>query len=127
MLFLDCPAYLDEHGALRCGLPAEVQSRFTMRSTDGPLEAAMIRCPSGHWFNGPIEFLTWEGKHQHQPGNAAAAPPPRTASAADRTTPVRARVTASSATATARARTMPRYARPDREGGSAVRQVPGQP
>jgi hypothetical protein len=27
-----------------------------MRSTDGPLEAAMIRCPSGHWFNGPNEF-----------------------------------------------------------------------
>jgi len=44
-----------------------------MRSSDGPLEAAMIRCPSGHWFNGPIESLTWEGKHQHEPGNAAVA------------------------------------------------------
>jgi hypothetical protein len=59
-MFLDCPAYLDEDGARRCGLPAEVRYRFTMRSTDGPLEAAMIRCPSGHWFNGPIEYLTWE-------------------------------------------------------------------
>ena len=57
MMFLDCPAYLDEEGALRCGLPAEVKRRFTMRSSGGPLEAAMIRCPSGHWFNGPIEFL----------------------------------------------------------------------
>jgi hypothetical protein len=56
MMFLDCPAYLDEDGTARCGLPAEVRCRFTMRSTDGPLEAAMIRCPSGHWFNGPIEF-----------------------------------------------------------------------
>ncbi|HEY4461981.1 MAG TPA: hypothetical protein VGN41_04870 [Streptosporangiaceae bacterium] len=26
-------------------------------STDGPVENAMIRCPAGHWFNGPIEFL----------------------------------------------------------------------
>ena len=57
-MFLDCPAYLDEEGAARCGLPAVVMSRFTMRSTDGPLESAMISCPSGHWFNGPIESLT---------------------------------------------------------------------
>jgi hypothetical protein len=42
MMFLDCPAYLDEAGA-RCGLPAEVRCRFIMRSTDGPLESAMIR------------------------------------------------------------------------------------
>ena len=58
MEFLDCPAYLGEEGTQRCGLPAEVRSRFTMRSTSGPLESAMIRCPSGHWFNAPIEFLT---------------------------------------------------------------------
>jgi hypothetical protein len=31
-----------------------------MRSTDGPLESARIRCPLGHWFNGPIESLTLE-------------------------------------------------------------------
>jgi hypothetical protein len=58
MMFLDCPAYLDEDGAERCGLPAEVCDRFTVRSTDGPIENVRIRCPSGHWFNGPIEFLT---------------------------------------------------------------------
>jgi hypothetical protein len=63
MMFLDCPAYLDKDGAVRCGLPAEVRSRFVMRSTDGPLESAMIRCPVGHAFNAPIEFLTWD-KHQ---------------------------------------------------------------
>jgi hypothetical protein len=62
-MFLDCPAYLDKDGAVRCGLPAEVRSRFVMRSTDGPLESAMIRCPVGHAFNAPIEFLTWD-KHQ---------------------------------------------------------------
>ena len=25
MMFLDCPAYLDQNGAARCGLPAEVR------------------------------------------------------------------------------------------------------
>ena len=73
MMFLDCPAYLDEDGARRCGLPAEVRRRFTMRSSDGSVEAAMIRCPAGHWFNGPIESLTWDSKAMHQPGKAEAA------------------------------------------------------
>ena len=56
--FLNCPAYLSSDGARRCGLPAEVEVRYTMESTDGPLESAKIRCPRGHHFNGPIEFLT---------------------------------------------------------------------
>ena len=55
--FLDCPEYLDTAGAARCGLPAEVEARYLMRSTDGPLECARIRCPCGHFFNGPIESL----------------------------------------------------------------------
>ncbi len=55
--FLNCPAYLDQHGALRCGLPAEVEYRYTVESSDGPMESAKIRCPRGHWFNGPIESL----------------------------------------------------------------------
>lgn len=56
-MFLDCPAYLDGGRTARCGLPAEVEARYTVCSTDGPLESAMIRCPRGHWFNGPVEFL----------------------------------------------------------------------
>ncbi len=72
MIFLDCPAYLDQDGTLRCGLPAEVTSRYTIRSTDGPLEAAMIRCPAGHWFNGPVESLTWEPENRHAPRSAGA-------------------------------------------------------
>jgi hypothetical protein len=74
MMFLDCPTYLDEEGAVRCGLPAEVTCRFTMRSTGGPLESAMIRCPAGHWFNGPIESLTWQNSHKHDGGKPAVAP-----------------------------------------------------
>ena len=70
-MFLDCPAYLDQDGAARCALPAEVRCRFTMRSTDGPVESAMIRCPAGHYFCGAIESLTWDGKDKHDPGPAA--------------------------------------------------------
>ena len=70
-MFLDCPAWLDQHGTLRCGLAAEVSCRFTMCSTDGPLESAAIRCPAGHYFCGAIESLTWPGKDKHDPGSAA--------------------------------------------------------
>jgi hypothetical protein len=60
MMFLDCPAHLDDDGAAQCGLPAEVRCSYTMQSTEGPLDSVMIRCPSGHYFNGPVEFLTPE-------------------------------------------------------------------
>jgi hypothetical protein len=70
MTFLDCPAYVDRDGTVRCGLPAEVRCQFPMRSSDGPVESAMIRCPAGHWFTGAIESLTWNSK---DPGTAADA------------------------------------------------------
>ena len=70
MMFLDCPAWLDQQGALRCGLPAEVRCRFTMRSTDGPLESVMISCPAGHYFCGAIDSLTWDGTDKHDPDPA---------------------------------------------------------
>jgi hypothetical protein len=57
-IFMDCPAYMDERGRVRCGLPAEVEHRYVMRSSDGPLESARIRCPRGHLFNGPVESLS---------------------------------------------------------------------
>ena len=68
--FIDCPAYMDRHGTARCGLPAAVEYRYTVSSVEGPLEAAKIRCPRGHWFNGPIEALTVE----NYPSAAAPAP-----------------------------------------------------
>jgi hypothetical protein len=57
-------------GAARCGLPAEVRCRFTMRSTDGPIECGTIRCPAGHWFSGAIESLTCDSTDNHDPGAA---------------------------------------------------------
>ena len=83
MMFLDCPAWLDRDGAVRCGLPAEVSGRFTMRSTDGPVESAMIRCPVGHSFCGTIESLTWDGKNKHDPGSPAVTSRTRRASVQD--------------------------------------------
>jgi hypothetical protein len=74
MMFLDCPAHLDARGTARCGLPAEVEDRYLARSTDGPLESVKIRCPVGHWFNGPVEFLTWD-KNRHAGAAAVAAEP----------------------------------------------------
>jgi hypothetical protein len=59
-MFLDCPAYTDRRGTVRCGLPAEVEDRYRVSSTEGPQESAKIRCPRGHWFNGPIEALIWQ-------------------------------------------------------------------
>ena len=76
LMFLDCPAYLDNKGTLRCGLPAEIQSRYIQRSTDGPLESAKIMCANGHWFNGPIEILTWQKDPDLTRPNGVAAPGP---------------------------------------------------
>jgi hypothetical protein len=70
MMFLDCPAYLDRECTARCGLPAEIRCRFTMRSTDGPIESAIIRCPVNHHFCGAIESLTWEDKDEHDACNS---------------------------------------------------------
>lgn len=71
--FLDCPAYVGTDGAARCGLPAEVEEQYSIGSTDGPIESARIRCPQGHWFNGPIEFLTMPQKPTQA---AVSASPP---------------------------------------------------
>ena len=57
-MLVDCLGFLGADGAVRCGLPAEVEARYAIGSTDGPLESAKIRCPRNHRFNGPIEFLT---------------------------------------------------------------------
>src|SRR5215469_16703022 len=74
LIFLDCPAYLDKQNLVRCGLPAEVKRRFTMRSTSGPLECAMIRCPAGHFFNAPIESLSLESTTRTAHGQGATRP-----------------------------------------------------
>jgi hypothetical protein len=45
---VDCP---------ECGLPAEVLDRFTLESTDGPVEMIKIRCVKGSPFLMPTASL----------------------------------------------------------------------
>jgi hypothetical protein len=59
---MPCPEMIGGDRAVRCGLPAEVEERYRVGSTDGPLEGVRIRCPRGHWFNGHIESLTLPGR-----------------------------------------------------------------
>lgn len=73
VMFMDCPAYMDRRGTARCGLPAAVEYRYTVSTMTGLLESAKIRCPRGHWFNGPVEALTWE-KHPSASALAATRP-----------------------------------------------------
>jgi hypothetical protein len=81
MEFLACPAYLSDDGSVRCGLPAEVTCRFTMRSSDGPLESVMIQCPGRHRFNAPVEFLTFEDDPAPPGTGTGAAPAPEATAA----------------------------------------------
>jgi hypothetical protein len=67
--FLDCPAYMNEDGTVRCGLPAVVEDSYTLDSTDGPVKSVKIQCPTGHWFSGPVAALT-------VPADTAPAPVP---------------------------------------------------
>ena len=76
VMFLDCPAYMDHGGTARCGLPAAVEYRYAMRSTDGPLESVKIRCPRGHSFNGPLESLLWDKAPASPQPNATPNPTP---------------------------------------------------
>src|ERR1700744_920130 len=62
VMFIDCPAYMNGTGTARCGLPAEVEDLYCLQSTDGPLDSARIRCPRGHWFNGPLEALVLDDR-----------------------------------------------------------------
>jgi hypothetical protein len=36
-----------------CHEPTSVLERFTLHSTDGPLEHVKVRCRDGHWFTLP--------------------------------------------------------------------------
>jgi len=74
MMFLDCPAYLDTRGTKRCGLPAEVEDWYTAVSSGGPLDCARIRCPRGHWFNGPLDSLILVSPQAQESLQAQARP-----------------------------------------------------
>jgi hypothetical protein len=39
-----------------CGRPAEVVDRFSLNSTDGPIDHVKTRCITGHWFTTPAGY-----------------------------------------------------------------------
>jgi hypothetical protein len=41
----------------QCDMPAEIEDRSVLQSTDGPVVMVRIRCLMGHWFNCPEEGL----------------------------------------------------------------------
>ena len=72
--FLDCPAYMNENGTVRCGLPAVVEDSYTLDSTDGPVTSVKIQCPAGHWFSGPVAVLTVHADAAPTPSAPVAVP-----------------------------------------------------
>jgi hypothetical protein len=41
----------------QCAQPAEIIDRFSLGSTDGPLEHVKLRCERGHWFTPRAEYV----------------------------------------------------------------------
>ena len=40
-----------------CGVSAEISERFSLPSTDGPVEHIAVHCPAGHHFRMPADRL----------------------------------------------------------------------
>lgn len=53
---MPCPFYLGDKND-RCELPAEVQFRDYVDSTDGPVEIVAVRCVMNHFFTGPRDAM----------------------------------------------------------------------
>jgi hypothetical protein len=41
----------------QCDMPAEIEDRSVLQSTDGPIALVRIRCLNGHWSNMPESEL----------------------------------------------------------------------
>jgi hypothetical protein len=47
-----------------CEVPAEVTDRFSLTSTDGPVDCVAISCLAGHHFRMPSELLSAGSREQ---------------------------------------------------------------
>ena len=60
----------------QCARPAEITERFTLGSTDGPLDHVKTRCPEGHWFTVPEDRVqAYQVPHFAAKRRTAAAVP----------------------------------------------------
>ncbi len=55
-----------------CGAPAEVTDRFTLESTDGPIEHVRVHCVARHWF-----LLSTASLARYRAAARPAVPAPR--------------------------------------------------
>jgi hypothetical protein len=46
VMFMDCPAYMDRRGTVRCGLPAAVEYRYTVSTMAGCWKAPRSAAPA---------------------------------------------------------------------------------
>lgn len=47
-----------------CEIPAEVTDRFSLTSTDGPVDCVAISCLAGHHFRMPSEMLSADSRER---------------------------------------------------------------
>ena len=50
-----------------CEAPAEVTDRFSLTSTDGPVDCVAVSCLAGHHFRMPSELLSADSREQLRP------------------------------------------------------------
>ena len=62
LVILSCP---------ECEVPAEVTDRFSLTSTDGPVDHVALRCIAGHHFRMPAEKLSAHDQEQLSPRTLA--------------------------------------------------------
>jgi hypothetical protein len=56
-----------------CAAPAEIVDRFTLPSTDAPIEHAKVRCSQRHWFALPVSMLRSPRQGERAPRSGRAA------------------------------------------------------
>jgi hypothetical protein len=62
LIILSCP---------ECEVPAEVTDRFSLTSTDGPVDHVELRCIADHHFRMPAEKLSAQDQEQLSPRTLA--------------------------------------------------------
>jgi hypothetical protein len=63
-----------------CEVPAEITDRFSLSSTDGPVDCVALSCLGGHHFRMPSELLSADSREQLE----SQAPSPDLAASVDR-------------------------------------------
>lgn len=57
-----------------CGVPAEITERFSLPSTDGPVDHIVVHCVAGHHFRMPADMLPAAQQEQLAADRAGMTP-----------------------------------------------------